>query len=434
MKLRPLVSLFALVLSVAPVHSAPGTHTNYDEAKVRPYVLPDPLIGSDGRRITDVASWQSKRRPELLGLFASQVYGRTPMGRPERMEFEVTSVDRAALGGKAVRKQVTIWFDGKRPGGPKLDVLIYQPVGVPGAGGRWPLFLGLNYYGNASVNADPGIVLSQSWMRENAAAKIVNHRATEGTRGTHSSRWEVESVIARGYATATAYYGDICPDRSGAEPEALGGFLRGRPNAGRAPDEWAAIGMWAWGLSRIMDYLETDPELDARRVALHGHSRLGKAALWAGAQDERFAIVISNNSGCGGAAIERRNYGETVADITAAFPHWFARNFANYAGREDQLPVDTHSMMALMAPRPVYVASAADDLWADPKGEFLSLKGAEPVYALFGLKGVGVDAHPPVETPVSAGVLAYHVRRGGHDITAYDWNQYLNFADRQWRK
>jgi hypothetical protein len=396
-------------------------------------VLPDPLVCLDGRRVPDAATWKAKRRPELLELFSTHVYGRTKVGRPSQMQFEMTSVDRTALGGKAVRKQVTIWFGEKRTGTPKLDVLIYQPLGEKGVHRPWPLFLGLNYFGNNCVNADPGITLSQSWMRENAEQKIVDHRATEGTRGTQASRWNVETVVARGYAMATAYYGQICPDFPGGEPQALGGFLGGKINAERAADEWAAIGMWAWGLSRILDYIETDPELDARRVALHGHSRLGKAALWAGAQDERFAIVISNDSGCGGAALERRNYGETIWDITNAFPHWFARNYANYNRREDQLPVDTHELIALMAPRPVYVASAVQDRWADPKGEFLALKHAEPVYALFGLKGLGVDTHPTVDTPLTGGVLGYHMRTGGHDITAYDWAQYLDFADRQWK-
>jgi hypothetical protein len=419
---------------VAGLAAAEGPHTNFDEVKVGAYTLPDPLVCLDGTRVTDAATWTNKRRPELLQLFATHVYGRTSAGRLPRMTFEVTSVDRAALGGKAVRKEVTLWFDGKREGGPKLDVLIYQPKGDPGAHAPWPAFVGLNYYGNASVNADPAIRLSTSWMRANEPFGIVNHRATERTRGAHASRWEVEKIVARGYATVTAYYGDICPDRDGAEPEALGGFLGGKANANRAPDEWAAIGMWAWGLSRIMDYIATDPELDARRVAVHGHSRLGKAALWAGAQDERFGIVISNDSGCGGAALERRNYGETIADITSSFPHWFARNFANYAGKEHTLPVDTHQLLALMAPRPAYVASAVEDRWADPKGEFLALKATEPVYALFGLKGLGTNEHPPVDRPVSEGVLGYHMRRGIHDINLLDWEHYLNFADRMWKQ
>jgi hypothetical protein len=433
MKLRALLVLGAMLSGANGISAADGPPENQDESKVRPYTLPDPLTSLSGARITSVAAWQSQRRAELIELFAANVYGRTPLGRPADMHFEVTSIDRAALGGKAVRKQVTIWF-GDKSADRKIDVLIYQPPGKPPGSGKWPLFLGYNYYGNACVNADPGVPLSTRWMRPYAEFGVVNNRATEKTHGAHAPRWNVETVVARGYATATAYYGDVCPDRSGAEPEALGGLLKGRANADRALDEWAAIGMWAWGLSRILDYLETDPELDATRVALHGHSRLGKAALWAGAQDTRFAIVISNDSGCGGAALERRNFGETVADITKNFPHWFARRYASFGGRENDLPIDTHELLALIAPRPLYVASASEDLHADPKGEFLALKAAEPVYALFGLPGLGVDRHPAPDQPVSSAALAYHLRTGIHDITPYDWAQYLNFADRQWKK
>ena len=431
---RALAGILAMVTLANPARAAERPPANYEESRVRPYVLPDPLATRDGRRVTDAADWTAKRRPELVELFATHVYGRTRLGRPAQMQFAVTSVDRAALGGRAVRKQVTIWFGERRAGTPKIDLLIYQPKGEPRGQAPWPVFLGLNYYGNQCVNADPGIALSTAWMRANSGAHIVDHRATEGTRGAHASRWNVETVVARGYATATVYYGDICPDFAGAESGALGGLLGGRANAERGPDEWAAIGMWAWGLSRVMDYLETDPELDARRVALHGHSRLGKTALWAGAQDTRFGLVISNNSGCGGTALERRNFGETVADIVRGFPHWFARNFEMYGGREDQLPVDTHELLALIAPRPLYVASASEDHWADPMGEFLAVKAAEPVYALFGLPGLGVEKQPPPNSPVGGGVISYHVRAGQHDITAYDWAQYLDFADRHWRK
>lgn len=418
------LAAFAVSAAAAP---APA---NQDETKVPPYTLPEVLVCADGTAVGDRAMWNAKRRPELLELFAREVYGRTPAGRPAKMHWEVNSVDRAALGGKAVRKQVTIWFTGKRDG-PKVEVLIYQPVSGGGAPGkRWPVFLGLNYFGNLCVNADPGIAMSAAWMRESAPQKTVKNRATDGTRGSHASRWQVETVLARGYAIATAYYGDLCPDRTDGLPESAGGALFGTRGANeRDGAEWGAIGVWAWGLSRIMDYLATDAELDAQRVAVHGHSRLGKAALWAGAQDERFALVISNESGCGGAALSKRIYGETVGIINQSFPHWFAQNFRRYNDRESALPVDQHELLALIAPRPLYVASALGDQWADPRGEFLSVKNAEPVYRLFGAKGLGVEAMPAVDTPVSAGALAYHMRSGVHDITAYDWAQYLDFAD-----
>lgn len=406
---------------------------NYDEAKVPAYSLPDPLVADDGSRVADAAMWQKKRRVELLEHFAREVYGRTPGGRPEKMHWAVTSEDRAALGGKAVRKEVTVWFT-ENKAGPKMHLLIYQPVGAAGAHAPWPAFLGLNFYGNQSVHADPGITMSQAWMRSNPANKIMNNRATEGTRGVSARSWEIEAVVARGYATATIYYGDLCEDR----PEGLSKDVAVLFNTGtteqRAGDAWGAIGVWAWGLSRALDYLANDPEIDARRVAVHGHSRLGKAALWAGAQDERFAYVISNNSGEGGAALSRRNFGETVGRINTAFPHWFAKNFRRYNENVDTLPVDQHEVIALIAPRPVHVASAVEDTWADPRGEFLAAKHAEPVYRLFGKKGLGVADMPRVNEPVLGDGIAYHIRDGKHAILPYDWAQYLDFADKMMKR
>jgi hypothetical protein len=426
---------FAPLFVVAALAAFAADHStaNFDESKVRPYTLPDPLVLNDGTRVRDPETWRAKRRPELLEDFARDVYGRTPAGKPPGMHWQVTSVDRAALGGKAVRKEITIWFTEKNDG-PRMHLLVYQPPGEAGAHAPWPAFLGLNYYGNQCVDADPGITLSQAWMRASAAFKIVNNRATEGTRGVHASRWDIETVVARGYATATVYYGDLCEDRpEGLSKSVAPLFQTGGVDA-RKPDAWGAIGIWAWGLSRALDYLQSDPEIDGRRVAVHGHSRLGKTALWAGAQDERFALVISNDSGCGGAALSRRNFGEDVERINTSFPFWFARNFRKYNAREGELPVDQHELIALIAPRPVHVASAEGDTWADPRGEFLSAKHAEPVYALFGKKGLGVADMPAVNQPALGDGIAYHIRTGAHDITPYDWAQYLDHADRVLKK
>jgi hypothetical protein len=239
-------------------------------------------------------------------------------------------------------------------------------------------------------------------------------------------------VLARGYATATAWGHDLVPDRVDglAEPASVSALLGTGGTEERAADAWGAMGGWAWGLSRALDYLETDSDLDAKRVAVHGFSRLGKAALWAAAQDERFALVISNESGCGGAALSKRIYGETVGIINQKFPHWFSKSFRRYDDNEAALPVDQHQLLALIAPRPLYVASADGDQWSDPRGEFLSARAAEPVYALFGKKGLGVAAMPPLDTPVGE-TIGYHNRTGKHDMTAYDWARYLDFADRQ---
>jgi len=395
---------------------------HFDEARVPSYALPDPLVRESGEAVSHIEDWRS-RRDEILELFRTHVYGHSP-GAPDSMHSERLSSEPAALGGRAVREQVRLRF-GQRST-PRVDVLIYRPAA---ATGTVPAFLGLNFFGNHSIHADPSIFLSDQWMPGDREHGIEEHRATERSRGTAASRWPVEAIVERGYALVTAYCGDLDPDyddgfRNGVHPL----FYRVRQSR-PDPDQWGGIGAWAWGLSRILDFLESYTAIDHRRVAVLGHSRLGKTALWAAAQDERFALAISNDSGCGGAALSRRRFGETVEAITTVFPHWFARNFERYAGREDALPVDQHMLLALVAPRPLYVASAALDLWADPRGEFLAAKAAEPVYQLLGAGGLGADRMPEVDQP-TGNVLAYHVRTGGHDLSRWDWLQYLSFADR----
>ena len=418
-------SILMLATMASSLMPAQESEPNYDEKRVPAYVLPDPLLAEDGRRVKTAGDWREVRRPEILELFRSQMYGRRP-GPPRELRSQVTSVDSRALEGAAVRKEVSLILteDG---GGPRIHLLIYLPAS---GSGPVPAFLGLNFGGNHSVHPDPGIALPTTWMRPSRVeGAVVGNRATERGRGTLSRRWPVEKILGRGYALVTAYYGDIDPDyhdefRNGVHPL----FYRPgqiRPDA----DEWGSIAAWAWGLSRALDYLEADPGIDQQKVAVLGHSRLGKTALWAGAEDERFALVISNNSGCGGAALSRRRFGETVERINRVFPHWFCGNFKQYGGREDSLPMDQHLLVALMAPRPVYVASAAEDRWADPKGEYLSARHAGPVYALLGLPGLPGDSMPGVNQPLM-GTIGYHIRSGKHDVTDYDWERYLDFADR----
>jgi hypothetical protein len=243
----------------------------------------------------------------------------------------------------------------------------------------------------------------------------------------------LEVILSRGYAIATLDAADFCPDNKDTFREGLlARFFPGRSGP-PGPEEPGAIATWAWALSRALDYFQCDPDIDARRAIVIGHSRMGKTALWAGAEDPRFAIVISNNSGCGGAALSKRRFGETVARINRVFPHWFCGNFKHYDGREDQLPLDQHELVALIAPRPVYVASAQQDGWADPRGEYLAAAGAEPVYQLFGLSGVGTKEMPPLNASVGQ-AIGYHIRAGKHALTDFDWLEYLDFADRHLRR
>jgi len=399
------------------------SETNYDEQKVPEYTLPDPLLMSDGTKVTNAQAWKTRRRQEVLELFRTHVYGRSPIDRPQDMGFKVFDLDRQALGGLATRKQVAVNFTGRQDG-PGMDILIYLPNGKEKP---IPTFVILNFGGNHTIHPDPAIKMSSSWMRPGSG--IVDNLATAESRGKASSRFPVEEILKRGYALATIYYGDIDPDfhdgfTNGVHP-AFDKLREGK----RASDAWGSIGAWAWGLSRAMDYFETDTDIDHKRVIVLGHSRLGKTALWAGARDERFAIVISNDSGCGGAALSRRKFGETVGRINTSFPHWFCENFKKYNGKEDDLPVDQHMLIALIAPRPVYVTSADEDLWADPKGEFLACKHADAVYRLLGIKGLEADKMPSLDRPIKTGKIGYHVRSGGHNLTEYDWQQFMDFAD-----
>jgi hypothetical protein len=383
-----------------------------------PAGVPDPLVAASGAKITSAEEWRSVRRPELLELFAREMYGRSP-GRPKGMTFVVEEGPAEALGGKAIRKQVAIRLDG-RPEGRTIHLLIYRPKA---ARGPVPAFLGINFQGNQSIGDDPGI-------RE-STVKMAGAGSKEGIfpRGSEGRRWPVGTILDRGYAVATFARGDLDPDRKDGFAESVRSDYPDLQNRG---DNFSGIAAWAWGLSRAMDYLETDPAIDAGHVAAFGHSRLGKASLWAGATDERFALVISNESGAGGAKLFRRAMGEDIRKLNTNFPHWFCENFRKYIGQDAKLPFDQHEVIALIAPRPVYVGSAEKDLNADPEGEFAGAKSADPVYRFLGTDGLPADAWPPVGKP-SMGRIGYHVRPGAHDVTDFDWANYLDFADKTLR-
>lgn len=353
----------------------------YDEALVPAYTLPDPLVMQSGRRVRDARTWTRQRRPELLRLFETHVYGRTMVGRPPGMAWEVISEDRGAQDSTAIARVVRIHFTGARDG-PRMDLRLTLPNG----GGPVPVFLVPGF-------AFPG------------------------------------PLLRRGYGLATFDPNEVEPDRADGYASGIRRALAPAGQSEPGPDEWGAIGAWAWAMSRAMDYLETDPDVDRARVAIMGVSRYGKVAMWAGAQDPRFAIVYSGESGLGGVVIARRGFGETVRSINGYAPHWFDGNFKAYGDRVADLPVDWHELVALIAPRPVYIATAARDYWGDPRGSFLAGKGAEPVYRLFGKRGVGADSMPGVDLPVGD-VIGFHIRRGLHGLNAYDWERFLDFADR----
>jgi hypothetical protein len=379
---------------------------------------------TNGTRVNSAQAWTAIRRPEILELFRESMYGRSPE-TPSQTPFWMTSIDEASVNGLATRKEVSVGLTGTTDG-PMMKLLLYIPHASETLKTRVPVFLGLNFYGNHTIHSDRGISLAGAWTKDDS---LTDGRPAAMLRGIQSSSWQVETILHHGYGLATACYGDITSDL----PEGLETGLHrwyqenGRPQG--SPDSWGAIAGWAWGLSRAMDYLVQDPDVMPDRVAVVGHSRLGKAALWAGAVDERFAMVIANNSGCGGAALSRRRFGETVAKINRSFPHWFCENFKQFAGAEDRLPVDQHELLSLIAPRPLYVASAQLDLDADPMGEFLAARHANLVYRLLGTDGLPVEELPPVNVPVM-GQVGYHIRRGRHGVRPFDWSQFIAFADK----
>ena len=423
------IIFFVIACCLHPALSAAEpADTNYEESKVPHYRLPL-LIKSDIRTPKAVSEWENGRRLEIQNLLEKFVYGKTPPQDLGPFQAKLVEIDRSALNGKATRKQVSIIIDESRQ--LSIDLLLYLPNQKVGP---VSCFMGLNFYGNQTVHSDPAIRINPRWMRGNSEIGIKNNRATEETRGVYHERWQVERLIERGYAVATAYCGDIDPDNYQHDfTDGIHPLFYDRDQTKPEADEWGAIGAWAWGLSRMLDYvIESEATIKADQVAVMGHSRLGKTALWVGAQDQRFGLVISNNSGCGGAALYRREFGERIHHMIKPVGYWFCTNHASFAHREQMLPVDQHMLLALVAPRPLYIASATKDQWADPKGEFLAALAASPIYKLLGETGLPSDQMPVPNHSVQ-GTIGYHLREGPHAVTAYDWEQYLRFADRHFK-
>lgn len=399
-----------------------------DESKVNSYVLPDIFTAGNGTRITTRTQWEKQRSKEILDLFTTQMFGKTP-GKPAGLWFEQTSISTNAWNGLATRKEIAVHFN-KDKNGPQMSILFYLPNQVKKPA---PLFLCLNFNGNHTIAPDPGIAISKSWVANNEKLGITNHLSNASARGIDTASFPVELILKNGYGLATIYYGDIDPDFDDGFQNGVQPLFYKNGQTKPEPDEWGSIGAWAWGLMRAMDYMETDPSINSKEVAVLGHSRLGKAALWAGVLDKRFAIVISNESGCGGAALSKRIFGETVAAINTNFPHWFCANFKQYNYNEDKLPMDQHMLLALVAPRPLYVASASEDLWADPRGEYIAAYEASKVYKLYGLSALEAKESPQLNSPLMKQV-GYHIRTGKHNLTRYDWEQYIKFADLHYKK
>ncbi|GAA3764653.1 glucuronyl esterase domain-containing protein [Terriglobus aquaticus] len=433
----PVIAMLVCVAASAVAQRKPGYL--YDEEKIAPYTLLDPLSLASGQRVTSAAQWNTERRPELLHLFEQDEFGVTPTAAKNAvMHARVLKHNEHALGGTAIREQIELTFD-PAPGvaapptaAHSLRLLLYVPANAHHPS---PLVLGPNFGGNSSVVDDPGIQPTAVWSRPAQGASPAPAPPPSSARGKDAERWQIPLLLSRGYAIATFYYGDLEPDLPGMAEYSVRRLYSTAADL-EQPHAWGALAAWAWGLSRCLDYLQLDPLIDGSHVAVTGHSRLGKAADWAAAQDTRFSALLSTESGHGGQTIQRRGLGETVAHLADSFPYWFAPEYARWKGHDAEIPVDGNLLLSLIAPRPLYVASAAGDEWSDPHGEFLSTQSAARVYRLFDATTVSPDGPAPaVDQPVGLEThLAYHDRSGPHDVRRYDWEQYLRFLDSNWGK
>jgi hypothetical protein len=379
-----------------------GHISNYDETKVPPYTLPDPLVLANGQRVRDARTWERQRRPEIMKLYETEIFGRVPATAP-KVTWRVTATEPAAREGTVSIKRVTGNI-GTAADAPVIPLTLYTPAKSKE---RVPVILVVNFGGGAAPAP--------------AAA------APSGEPPV------AKDILDRGWGYATIAYQDIQPDRRTSLDEGV--IARSRaPGQAPAPDDWGAIGAWAWGVSRAIDYLESDPSVNPKRIAVEGHSRIGKTALWASANDPRIAAVFSSCAGEMGSALSRRDWGETVDDMAQNFPWWFSASFQKWAGRWTEMPVDAHMLIALSAPRPVFLTGGTADQWADPVGEYLAAVAAGPVYRLLGKNDLGVaTAQPPLDTPVTRGDIGWHYHTGPHAATPADWKAFLIFLDKYFK-
>lgn len=408
-----------LLAAMVPAYAQeykPKVPTNTDESQVKPYTLPDVLKTSDGKPVKDAKTWWAKRRPEIVSLFETYQYGKAP-GRPREESFEVFDKGTPAFAGKAIRRQVMIHLS-KDPAAPQIQLVEYIPAKAKGPS---PMLLSISFTAASNMIDDPGIKAGMVW---DAKSKT----RVPASQGRKFGKIDVEAFLDAGIGISTFYYGDLEPDYLGGLPQGNRARYLKPGQAAPAVDEWGAIADWAWGMSRVMDYFETDKSIDTKQVAVHGVSRLGKTTMWAGAHDQRFAAVIASCSGEGGAALSRRNYGETVADLTdpTRYPYQFAANYAKFGEDVTKLPMDAHMLVALVAPRPLLLQTGSTDTWSDPKGEFEAELAAGPVYTLLGKQPLGTGVWPAPGTPIFHD-LAYYMHDGGHGMVPGDWKVYVDF-------
>lgn len=414
-----ITAAYIFVVSVAhsqqkPPDTVAGIPVNYNEAKVGTYTLPDPLTLNNGKKVTSTAMWIKQRRPEILKMYQEIQFGKMP-GKPKEMTFDVFDKGTPVLNGTAIRKQVTVYFT-KDTSDHKMDLLIYLPAHAHKPA---PLLLNISFVPNSLSVDDPGVKQGYMWTKDGKKVPATK---------TAFRKFDVEKFIKNGIGVALVYYGDIEPDFAGGIKYGIRSQYLGADGK-LAPDAWGAISAWAWGLSRAMDYFETDKDINAKKVIVTGASRLGKTALWTGASDQRFAMVIASISGEGGAALSRRNFGETIAHITdsSRYLYQFAGNYHTYGNRVDKLPMDAHMLVSLIAPRPLLLQTGNTDYWSDPKGEYLSARAAEPVYKLFGKAGPGSHEFPAPEDTTLLNPLGYYMHVGGHAVLPTDQDVFITF-------